>query len=337
MLAPLVPAALCLIASGAPRTTGAYVPAGIADCFEQGGCSGLDLEFAPFLRFAEGALTVDWITESATVRARGTPRGLEFQRDPAGPWKALAWRVLPDGAVETDAFLQGARDRVRWIADDPDALARQWEERWTAAQLARLSGTWGSGPAAITIRRDGVEQRGLLHRVIARPCFERCVGPAFHVCLVRRPSSRPATAPADPLDAWVLREERLEPVERGKDPCDAFRWPSVEGFEPHGSPLLRRTLPPKAKNPMGIPQETVAKAVAARARVEACVQGASPAPVDLSVTVQPCGLPSKVSVKGVDGQAAACLEKLLWGLILPPAEWGAPPTQVDVRVELPSR
>lgn len=337
MLAPLIPAALCLMASGAPRTTGAWVPAGIADCFEQGGCSGLDLESAPFLRFAEGALTVDWITESATVRVRGTPRGLEFQRDPAGPWKALAWHVLPDGAVETDAFLQGGLDRVRWIADDPDALARRWEERWTAAQLARTSGTWGSGSAAVTVRRDGVEQGGLLHQVIARPCLERCLGPAFHVCLVRRPSSTPATATADLLDAWVLREEGLEPVERAKDLCDAARWLSVEAFEPRGSPPLRRTRPPTAKPSRGIAQETVAKAVTVRARLEPCVQGASLVPVDLSITVQPSGLPSRVSVKGVDGPAAACLEKLLWGLILPPAEWGAPPTQVDVRVELPSR
>ena len=42
-------------------------------------------------------------------------------------------------------------------------------------------------------------------------------------------------------------------------------------------------------------------------------------------------------MKGLDGQAAACLEELLWSLNLPPAEWGAPPTRVDVRVELSSR
>jgi hypothetical protein len=163
------------------------------------------------------------------------------------------------------------------------------------------------------------------------------VGPAFHLCLVRRPTTAPAPDPTDPLDAWVLRGEGLEPVEHGKDLCDAPRWPTVEAFEPHGAPPLRRTGSPAVKRLRGIPQETVAKAVAARARVEACVQGASPGAVDLSVTLQPSGLPSQVSVKGIDGEAAACVEALLWSLILPPAEWGAPPTQVDVRVELLSR
>lgn len=333
MLAPLLPAALCLVASVTPRTDGAYVAARIATCFEQGACSSLDLDFAPSLQFTEGELTVDWVMESKRVRWRATPRGVEFQRDPSGPWMPLVWRVLQDGAVETGAFLEEGLERVRWIAGHPHALGGQWDERWTAAQLARLSGTWGSGSSAAIVGSKGVEQGGALQGVVARPCLERCVGPAFHVCLMPRPSP---DAPTGPVAMWVVRADGLEAVARG-ELCGGGPWGYVEAFDPLGSTPLRRTDPPAARAPRGIAAEAARKAVAARARVHAGGQAAKPAPVDLSVTVQSSGLPSQVSVKGIDARTAAGLEALLWSLILPPGDWGAPPTHVNVRVELSSR
>jgi hypothetical protein len=326
VLLPLVAAALALATPPTPKTTGAYVPARFAGCFTSGACSSREMAVG-FVRFTRTAMVVDWSMESKTVPWRVAQGRLEIQE--CGAWRPLEWRELGDGAVETTAMLMGEPDTLRWVPLTIDELSKRWEERWTTAQLARLAGTWGSGPGAVTVGPRGLRVGGTWRAVVASPCLERCEGPAFHVCLEPR---RPVAPGGDASGWWVVREEGLQQVTPGAL-CSGGAVAYVDAFEPRGAPPLRPSphVPPTA----GVPASAVEETVSQRLRIKPCHTGRTPLPAELSLTVAPSGLPTAVTVTGVPGDVAECVAELLWSLAVRPAPLGAPPTAVRMKVELP--
>jgi hypothetical protein len=285
------------------------------------------MALSSFARFTESSLEADWGMESKIVSWRMTARGPEVREGDADPWRPLEWRELRDGSVKTTALLHSESDLLRWIPRTLSELSDRWEERWTKAHLRRLAGTWGSGYGAATVGPPGIRDGQGWHGVVARPCLERCEGPAFHVCLEPTARSDP------PRDWWVVRDDALQVVKAG-DLCGGGPMAYVDAFEPGGQPLLRNGEP--APSGAGVAPHSVAKTVAHRLGIGACNRGAAPLNAELSLTVASTGLPTEVSVKGVPADAAACLETLIWSLVVQPAPRGAPATTVRRTVVLPA-
>ena len=124
----------------APKTTGAYVPAELAECISSEVCGALDIVWTTSATFTATTLEADWVMESRTVAWRmnkGVGEGSP------SVWGPLTWEELPDGSVKTDAMLRGQTEVLRWVPERLEALAAQWSKRYTDAHLTRLAGRWG--------------------------------------------------------------------------------------------------------------------------------------------------------------------------------------------------
>lgn len=324
MVLSLAAGVLGLVVVTAPKTTGAYVPARMADCLSSGACAQ-DAAFVTSARFTEGKLEANWIMESQTVPWRASKAGPEVSDSSRSSWRPLQWEELPDGTVRTDAMLRGETELLRWIPEPLELIARRWSDAWTQAQLSRLAGTWGTGKVALTVGPQGIQRQGRWTALVARPCIEQCEGSVRLVCLEEPKGQR----------WWVVRTNGLQAASHA-GLCEAD-GATVGAFEPGGKTLARTSGSAAASPPptsQGISVELITRTVEQRVASRACHQAKEPLKASIALTVSPSGLPTKLAVGGVPEEIRQCVERLLRPLALMPASLGAPETAVKMTVLL---
>ncbi len=317
--------ALGLTLLATPKTSGVYVSAETVECITGGVCTSTDL-LLPSVRFTEREVVLDAVMEASTHRWRRAKEGIEVDGTGAPGWQSVDWIVLADGRVRTNLLYRSDPSLLRWIPKPVREYARQWDSKWTRDQLARHAGAWGEGDSKIVLGPKGLTRADVTRVVQVQLCLERCEGDVLRVCF-REPRGGPL---------WVVRADGIEPV----TPVDDLCWPSsgpAQAFEPTGKVLRRSERGPAAPVAQGISAGAISSAVKQKLTFRPCNGGEAPRSVTLSLDVASTGLPTAISVTGLDADEAACVRSLLWGLVVPPAPFGAPSTSVRLTVELSPR